>query len=430
MTRGRYTTAVALALAAAVSTDAMADNEATAERTVEVSEESEATSGLVEEEITNLEAAVKKVEDELRERREFVIEAKRVPQEVQQDLDAQIAHLQSQQEKVANELDRTAKDLAKLKGWQDVERERGAFLGISGAPVTGALREQLKLPRGVGLVVEHVQPKSAAEEAGVKRFDVLHKLDDQLLVNPHQLAVLVRTRKPGEEVKLTVIRGGESKVLSAKLTEAELEPLEEANVWGVRPFWGQKLQEAIRPENQVRLERPMAGAGVLTRVREKDGSEKIVAVDDRNTMIMTRQGGKNELRVLSREGKELFRGPIDDENNVQNLPEEVRTKARSLLGTAKGDGAAGETVQERREWKKTDRRTVEVSEDGLTLRITAEGYGGEATTHLNARDKSGKRLFDGPIDTEKQRDGLPREVAERLESPRLKAMLEGLREGK
>ena len=430
MTLWRFTTAVALALAAAVSTDAMAENEATVEKTVEISEENEASSDLVEEEIVNLEAAVKKVEDELRERREFVIEAKRVPQEIQRDLDAQIAHLQSQQEKVANDLERAAKDLVTLKGWQDGEREKGAFLGISGAPVTGALREQLKLPRGVSLVVEHVQPKSAAEEAGVKRFDVLHKLDDQLLVNPHQLAVLVRTRKPGEEVKLTVIRGGESKVLNAKLTEAELEPLDEANVWGERPFWGQRFQEAIRPENQVRLERPMGGAGVLTRVREKDGSEKVVSVDDRHTMIMTKQGGKDELRVLSRDGKELYRGPIDGDDNIQKLPEAVRTKARSLLGAAKGDGATEETIKERREWKKTDRRTVEVSEDGLTLRITAERFGDEATTHLNARDKSGKQLFDGPIDTEKQREGLPREVAERLESPRLKAMLEGLRKGK
>jgi len=81
--------------------------------------------------------------------------------------------------------------------------EKAAFLGVSGSPVMPALREQLKLPKGVGLVVEHVEPKSPAEEAGIKQYDVLHKIGDQLLVNAHQLAVLVRMHKPDEEVTLT-----------------------------------------------------------------------------------------------------------------------------------------------------------------------------------------------------------------------------------
>src|SRR5258708_1330287 len=76
--------------------------------------------------------------------------------------------------------------------------EKAAFLGVSGSPVMPALREQLKLPKGVGLIVEHVEPKSPAEAAGIKQYDVLHKIGDQLLVNAHQLAVLVRMHKPGE----------------------------------------------------------------------------------------------------------------------------------------------------------------------------------------------------------------------------------------
>src|SRR5688500_6819964 len=43
--------------------------------------------------------------------------------------------------------------------------EKGAFLGVSVTQVTPELREQLKLRRGVGLVVNHVEAGSPAEAA-------------------------------------------------------------------------------------------------------------------------------------------------------------------------------------------------------------------------------------------------------------------------
>ena len=48
----------------------------------------------------------------------------------------------------------------------------------------------------MGLVVEFVADKSPATEAGLKPEDVLEKLNDQLLVNSEQLAVLVIFERP------------------------------------------------------------------------------------------------------------------------------------------------------------------------------------------------------------------------------------------
>ena len=53
---------------------------------------------------------------------------------------------------------------------------------------------------GVGLLVNHVVPGSPAKLAGIEKHDVLHRLDDQYLINPPQLAVLIRTREPGDTV--------------------------------------------------------------------------------------------------------------------------------------------------------------------------------------------------------------------------------------
>src|SRR5438046_1432237 len=65
-----------------------------------------------------------------------------------------------------------------------VQLEKKAWIGISVSPAPAALRHQLKTPDGIGLVIEFVQPKSPADETGLKPFDLLVKLDDQWLVNP------------------------------------------------------------------------------------------------------------------------------------------------------------------------------------------------------------------------------------------------------
>jgi hypothetical protein len=89
------------------------------------------------------------------------------------------------------------------------EQATKTALGVHVGRISQALRKQLKLPAGVGLLVEHVVDASAAATAGLQQYDVLHKLDDQLLINSDQLAVLVRMYEPESKVTLSVIRDGE-----------------------------------------------------------------------------------------------------------------------------------------------------------------------------------------------------------------------------
>ncbi len=95
------------------------------------------------------------------------------------------------------------------------------FLGVGASPAPAVLTHQLRLPAGFGLVVDEVAAESPADKAGLKPFDLLQKLDDQLLVDERQLTALVHSRKPGETVTLTVVREGKPVVLKAKLGERE-----------------------------------------------------------------------------------------------------------------------------------------------------------------------------------------------------------------
>jgi PDZ domain len=108
------------------------------------------------------------------------------------------------------------------------ERQRGpgspeekptAYLGVLTAQVSRELRAQFGLGEGFGLQVAEVMPDSPAKDAGLKEHDVLVAFEDQKLVNMEQLQTLVRSKKKGDAVSLSIITGGQAKQISVKIGE-------------------------------------------------------------------------------------------------------------------------------------------------------------------------------------------------------------------
>ncbi|MEZ5305418.1 MAG: PDZ domain-containing protein [Verrucomicrobiales bacterium] len=87
--------------------------------------------------------------------------------------------------------------------------DQQAWLGVAVDELHPEAGVQLGVPEGVGLSVHAVVPNSPADEAGIEERDLLTQLDDQILVSPKQLQVLVRAKKPGDSVNLTFLRKGE-----------------------------------------------------------------------------------------------------------------------------------------------------------------------------------------------------------------------------
>ncbi|PYI87088.1 MAG: hypothetical protein DME26_07290 [Verrucomicrobia bacterium] len=94
------------------------------------------------------------------------------------------------------------------------------WLGVGVEEASEALMDQLGLDAGVGLVVTQVSADSPAAKAGLKKNDLLVELAGQSLVHPAQLRKLVQARKPGDEVKLVLYRGGKKHTESATLEQA------------------------------------------------------------------------------------------------------------------------------------------------------------------------------------------------------------------
>src|SRR5438034_404331 len=91
------------------------------------------------------------------------------------------------------------------------------FLGVVAREASPEVSRQLDVPEGTGMVVELVVPDSAAAKAGIQKYDILTKLDDQILVNSPQLVTLVRGKKEGDKVEITLLRKGKVQKVTATL---------------------------------------------------------------------------------------------------------------------------------------------------------------------------------------------------------------------
>jgi len=83
-----------------------------------------------------------------------------------------------------------------------------AYLGVSAQPVSAALSSQLSqsLPKGTGLMITQITPGSAASDADLQKHDILVKYNGKKVGSLQELVKLVSENRPGDEVKLLIIR--------------------------------------------------------------------------------------------------------------------------------------------------------------------------------------------------------------------------------
>lgn len=90
------------------------------------------------------------------------------------------------------------------------------YLGICFMTIEDALAVDSKV-KGYGVVVSGVVPGAPAERAGIQKSDVIEKVDGVDLNNGQTLGGVLQLHNPGDTVKLSALRGGGMKDLTATL---------------------------------------------------------------------------------------------------------------------------------------------------------------------------------------------------------------------
>lgn len=242
------------------------------------------------------------------------------------------------------------------------EKENVTFLGVETGPVPPALVAQLGLTEGQGLVVNHVVPDSPAAGT-LKQHDILLKLDDQILIEQRQLAVLIRNHKEGDEVTLTYLRGGKQTTARVKLAKHEVQKMSlampGAGDGGAFAFaqgggsgtFDVQVLPRIELQNGAEMDRllglidsartpgqhrmnivapPGAGGDRTISVTVNTGNSHVVLDDDKGSLDLTIKDGRKELVAKNRKGEEVFSGPVNTPEERKALPADVRARLERL----------------------------------------------------------------------------------------------------
>jgi hypothetical protein len=300
-------------------------------------------------------------------------------------------------------------------------KEKVAYLGVATMEVTPELAAQLKLSPGMGLLVNAVLPDSPAERAGVKQYDVITKLDDQLLTNPEQLRVLVRMKKQSDDVKLSIIRQAAPTTASVELGQQEVDVEIGADPVGAAVGADEMPRGLVdlraAPDGKVNFTfKPnvtdfMVNGGGGVAMTNVAGKNEMVWTDGQHTLNMEMQNGKAvQLTARMRDGRELFKGPVATDEQRAALPPEIADK----LKKAEAGGAfriGGVTLKGGR----AARARVLTSTENDHL-LVARMENGKAVHAFAFSQADGKTLFDGPVATDDQRKALPDDVARQLDT--------------
>jgi serine protease Do len=269
------------------------------------------------------------------------------------------------------------------------------FLGVETSEVPRVVSEQLGLAKGFGLVVDYVVPDGPAAAAGVQQNDILKLLNDQILVQPDQLAKLVRSFPEGTNVTLTVLRKGQETRITVKLAKKEVS----------------SRRDAFGPEFERDRHRHDKDFGTMNHDMENMKADlgnmnfDFSAMKDVGPAIReaVTEARREALRASVEARREALRSSGEARREALRASEEARRAARQIHVFSSDNGAMKST-------------TIDLGKAQIVCtdphgEMKLETVNGKKI--LTAKDPQGRLLFSGPVDSKEDLDKVPAEVRER-----------------
>lgn len=258
-----------------------------------------------------------------------------------------------------------------------IETEEQGYLGVSGDPLSDLLKGHLKLEGG--LVLTLVAPDSPAARAGLLINDILTSVDGELVLNQDSLSRVIKSRQPGEEVGIGLIRDGETMELNAQLAAYQ-----RPQIRGMAR--GRDVQRL--PGNQL-LER-LGRLESLEGLRELEGLQSLEGLSDLDSL----DGAEMMKKLLEFQMDGLPGGFLD-------LQLDQGFDSQDLEGNT-FDNLKGSM-----------NRSVTIIDQGLKIEVASDMAGG--TTHLKIEDDQGEVRYDGPYNGKEDIEALPDDLQNRIQ---------------
>jgi hypothetical protein len=229
------------------------------------------------------------------------------------------------------------------------------ILGVETSRVSDALRNQIDIPEGVGLTISHIAENTGAANSDLQQYDILLKVDEQIIINQEQLSTYIRSKNPGDKVKVEILRKGKKQTLSVELSEREAPRNQRFGPdWTIplpdKPPFGNWNFDFNSEDFQKRMEEFSEHAAemgnkamqfipqIMIERDEPDGSKRVTSIgrgphriviskDDLVAKVETTDGKKQFQVSRKKEGKDeeiLYEGEEPSGDALGKLPEEAR----------------------------------------------------------------------------------------------------------
>jgi serine protease Do len=201
---------------------------------------------------------------------------------------------------------------------------RRGMLGVTIQPVTSDIARSLGLDTVRGALVNAVQPDSPAARAGLKRGDVITRINGEAVKDGNELRNRVAQVQPGTQLPLDIVRGGKAQAFTVTVGElkqagAEATPTASEGTapdttgfgMGVQPLTSEQARALDIPAGRGVLVASVAGDGkaAAAGLREGDVIEEVdgapvSSVDALRSQL--KNGEKPALLLVHRRDATLF----------------------------------------------------------------------------------------------------------------------------
>lgn len=146
----------------------------------------------------------------------------------------------------------TRKIVEDIMEYGDVQK---GILGIRGGSITPQAAEEFDLNTTQGVYVAEVTSGSGASKAGIKKGDVIRKIDNVTINKFSDLTGYINSKRPDDEVKVTVLRNGREREIGVRLIKSEIYRIDSIGLEVANAT--QEELEGFNTTHGVRIERTL-----------------------------------------------------------------------------------------------------------------------------------------------------------------------------
>lgn len=280
---------------------------------------------------------------------------------------------------------------------KDVPKVPVTWLGVETSSVPRVVSEQLGLAKGFGLVVDYVVPDGPAAAAGVQQNDILKMFNDQILMEPDQLAKLVRSYPDGTDVTLTVLRKNAEQKIKVKLGKHDVRQRNHDFGFNFNFNNNEDFNEKMQEFNE--------------KMQAFNDKMKDFKFDFSNTNFdpnirETVREAQREAAQARRDAMQRLRDEAQRQRDeAHRTRDEARRSSREMRLFSRDKGAMKSTTID------LGKATIVFTDEQGEMKLeTVDGK-----KILTAKDPQGRLLFSGPVDSKEELDKVPANVRERYD---------------